>query len=257
MVEHRLDQLTVEWHEDTAVCVVMTSGGYPGSYATGMPIHGLSPNENMTATVFHAGTVRRAHDIVTAGGRVLGVTALGDTISSAKLQAYSAVKCIRWPGAWCRKDISDKARTAPQERCGRRSRTEVSNQFEGIVRPSVRDRHEQRGASQPAMASSEHRFPMCYGSELTSRAALDWTNRTGIDWHYIAPGKPTDNAFIEAFNGRFRAECLNTHWFLSLADARRKCERWRRDYNDVRPHSAIGYETPSALAKRSPATSPP
>ncbi len=68
-----------------------------------------------------------------------------------------------------------------------------------------------------------------------------------------------DNAFIESLNGKFRAECLSAHWFLSLADARRKCERWRRDYNDVRPHSAIGYETPGSagqtLIGREPAMS--
>jgi hypothetical protein len=60
-------------------------------------------------------------------------------------------------------------------------------------------------------------------------------------------GKPTDNAFIEAFNGRLRVECLNMHWFLSLADAREKLECWRRDYNEVRPHGAIGNKTPAAL----------
>ena len=71
------------------------------------------------------------------------------------------------------------------------------------------------------------------------------------------PGKRTDNAFIESQNGKFRAECLSAYWFLGLADARRKCERWRRDYNDVRPHSSIGYQTLSALSKHSPATSAP
>jgi len=65
------------------------------------------------------------------------------------------------------------------------------------------------------------------------------------------------NGFLESFNRGMRDELLNAHWFLSLADARRKCELWRRDYNDVRPHSAIGYETPSALLQRSPAPSPP
>ena len=79
----------------------------------------------------------------------------------------------------------------------------------------------------------------------------------GVEHDWSRPQKPTDNAFIESLNGKFRAECLSAHWFLSLADARRKCERWRRDYNDVRPHSAIGYETPAALVKRSSATSPP
>jgi putative transposase len=61
------------------------------------------------------------------------------------------------------------------------------------------------------------------------------------------PGKPTDNAFIEAFNGRLRAECLSAHWFLSLADAREKLEAWRRYYNEERPHGAIGYNVPIAL----------
>jgi putative transposase len=61
------------------------------------------------------------------------------------------------------------------------------------------------------------------------------------------PGKPTDNAFIESLNGRLRAECLNAHWFLSLDEARRKCEAWRRGYNEVRPHSAIGNQLPAAL----------
>jgi len=64
---------------------------------------------------------------------------------------------------------------------------------------------------------------------------------------FSRPGKPTDNAFIESFNGKFRAECLNTNWFMSLDEARRKCEAWRRDYNEVRPHSAIGNKTPREL----------
>ena len=62
----------------------------------------------------------------------------------------------------------------------------------------------------------------------------------GVTLEFSRPGKPTDNAFIESLNGKFRAECLNTHWFLSLDEARGKCEAWRRDYNEVRPHSAIG-----------------
>ncbi|AVC46768.1 integrase core domain protein (plasmid) [Rhizobium leguminosarum bv. viciae] len=66
-----------------------------------------------------------------------------------------------------------------------------------------------------------------------------------------------DNAFIEAFNGRFRAECLNQHWFLTLADAREKMEDWRRDYNEVRPHGAIGNKVPDLLMNPGGATSPP
>lgn len=95
------------------------------------------------------------------------------------------------------------------------------------------------------------------GPEFVSKVLDLWAYARGVELDFSRPGKPTDNAFIESLNGKFRAECLSAHWFLSLADARRKCERWRRDYNDVRPHSSIGYETPSALAKRSPAMSPP
>jgi phosphoribosylamine--glycine ligase len=106
-----LDQIgSLEWDPRPAVCVVMASEGYPDKYSVGHPIRGL---ENAAALpdvkVFHAGTTMREGQIVTSGGRVLGVTALGDTISRAKLQAYTAVKKIRWDGAWCRKDISDKA----------------------------------------------------------------------------------------------------------------------------------------------------
>ncbi|GGH36521.1 Transposase [Cribrihabitans marinus] len=70
------------------------------------------------------------------------------------------------------------------------------------------------------------------------------------------PGKPTDNAFIEAFNGRFRAECLNSHWFMSLEDAAEELEAWRRDYNEERPHSAIGNNAPAELMKSAHDTSP-
>jgi len=89
------------------------------------------------------------------------------------------------------------------------------------------------------------------GSELTSRAVLDWTNRTGIAWHYIAPGKPVQNAFVESFNSRFRDECLNEEVFASLAEARTVIACWRRDYNQVRPHSAHGGLTPEAVHRRS------
>ncbi len=72
----------------------------------------------------------------------------------------------------------------------------------------------------------------------------------GVTLDFSRPGKPTDNAYIESFNGKFRAECLNANWFLSLDDARQKCEAWRRDYNDVRPHSSLGGKTPSELHPR-------
>lgn len=94
------------------------------------------------------------------------------------------------------------------------------------------------------------------GTELTSRAMLDWQNRTGVLWHYIAPGKPTQNAFIESFNGRLRDELLNEEAFDSLADARRKLARWRYDYNHLRPHSALQGRSPTS-ARRSAAVSGP
>ena len=89
----------------------MASEGYPGKYTKGHVIRGLDDAARVEdVKVFHAGTKLNADgNPVSNGGRVLGVTAVGDTVSAAKLQAYKAVKCIRWEGAWCRKDISDKA----------------------------------------------------------------------------------------------------------------------------------------------------
>jgi len=89
------------------------------------------------------------------------------------------------------------------------------------------------------------------GTEMTSRAILRWSAERGIDWHYIAPGKPQQNAFIEAFNSRLRDECLNEHVFISLAEAQRIIEAWRVDYNTGRPHSALGNQTPAAFAAAS------
>ena len=110
-VDGRLEEVgPLEWDPRPAVCVVMASEGYPGGYQKGRPIRGLDEAAKLPdVKVFHAGTARQGDQIVNAGGRVLGVTALGDNIAKAKLAAYTAVKCIRWEGAWCRKDISDKA----------------------------------------------------------------------------------------------------------------------------------------------------
>jgi phosphoribosylamine--glycine ligase len=110
--EGRLKKLPpLEWDPRPAVCVVMASAGYPGEIKKGYPIRGLADASRVPdVKVFHAGTTRLGNQIVTDGGRVLGITAVGETIADAKLRAYQAVKCIRWEGAWCRKDISDKAR---------------------------------------------------------------------------------------------------------------------------------------------------
>ncbi len=88
------------------------------------------------------------------------------------------------------------------------------------------------------------------GTEFTSMAILKWVQSTGIDWHYIAPGKPTQNAFIESFNGKLRDECLNETLFSSLAEARETLEAWQEDYNRYRPHSALGNMTPREFAEK-------
>lgn len=88
------------------------------------------------------------------------------------------------------------------------------------------------------------------GTELTSIAILKWQQEAGVGWRYIAPGKPTQNAFIESFNGRFRDECLNERLFSTLADARTAISRWKEDYNQHRPHSALGNLTPAEYANK-------
>ena len=86
------------------------------------------------------------------------------------------------------------------------------------------------------------------GPEFISRAVDQWAYAHGVALHFIEPGKPVQNAFIESFNGKFRDECLNQNWFVSLDDARRIIEAWRVDYNTVRPHSSLGYRTPTEFA---------
>lgn len=110
-VDGKLGQLApLQWDPRPSTCVVMASEGYPGPYETGREISGLEAADGLEdVKVFHAGTILQDGKVLTTGGRVLGVTAIGDTISGAKLQAYKGVKEIRWKGAWCRKDISDKA----------------------------------------------------------------------------------------------------------------------------------------------------
>jgi putative transposase len=82
------------------------------------------------------------------------------------------------------------------------------------------------------------------GPEMTSRALDQWAYERGVKLRFIAPGKPVQNCYIESFNGRLRDECLNEHWFFSLADARQIVEAWRLDYNQARPHSSLGGLTP-------------
>jgi len=106
----KLDEVDLEWDQRPAVCVVIASGGYPGDYEKGKKITGLDQAGKIKdVVVFHAGTAEKNGDIVTNGGRVLGVTALGDTIAMAKAKAYEAVDVIKFDGAYCRRDIADKA----------------------------------------------------------------------------------------------------------------------------------------------------
>jgi putative transposase len=94
----------------------------------------------------------------------------------------------------------------------------------------------------PAMIVSDN------GTELTCNAIIKWAEQNGVEWHYIAPGKPQQNGFMESFNGKLRDECLNEHVFSTLSEARRIIESWRLDYNAERPHSSLGYLTPHEFA---------
>ncbi len=95
------------------------------------------------------------------------------------------------------------------------------------------------------------------GSEFTSREVDLWAYTHGVELDFSRPGKPTDNAFIESFNGRLREECLNENWFLDLDDARQKAETWRIHYNEERPHSSLGNRTPAEYSNGGSAPDPP
>ena len=104
-----------------------------------------------------------------------------------------------------------------------------------------------------AFPPSQLPFRRYYGPEFTSRALDQWAYLNGVELDFSRPGKPTDNAIVEAFNGRLRAGCLNENWFLSLDDAKEKIEDWRRNYNGERPHGALGNLTPETIVSKTPA----
>ena len=91
------------------------------------------------------------------------------------------------------------------------------------------------------------------GPEFVSRAVDQWAYEQGLAWHTIQPGRPMENGYVESFNGRFRDECLNENWFADLSDAKEKIEQWKQDYNQARPHSALGYRTPEEFATQNAA----
>ena len=109
----------------------------------------------------------------------------------------------------------------------------VARELDAIVR--------QRGQRPQTIVSDN-------GTEFTSNAILRWADETGVGWHYIAPGKPQQNGFIESFNGRLRDELLNETLFHPLPHARAELDAWRQDYNEERPHSQLGWLTPVAYA---------
>ena len=120
----------------------------------------------------------------------------------------------------------------------------VDNSLSGIRVARELDRIvEMRGA--PCMVVSDN------GTELTSNAILTWQQDRKVEWHYIAPGKPMQNGFVESFNGRLRDECLNEHMFSSLRHARQLIAAWRDDYNHHRPHSSLDGLTPREFLNRS------
>jgi putative transposase len=94
------------------------------------------------------------------------------------------------------------------------------------------------------------RIVIDHGTEFTSKVLDQWAYENHVTLHFITPGRPMENGYIESFHGKFREECLNEHWFLTLEDARETIENWRLDYNRVRPHSALGYLTPEEFRDR-------
>lgn len=88
------------------------------------------------------------------------------------------------------------------------------------------------------------------GPEYTSKIIQEWAEEKGVRFDYITPGKPTENGYVESFNGKFREECLDQHWFRNLAEASTIIEEWRKDYNEERPHSGLGYQTPKEFIEK-------
>ena len=108
------------------------------------------------------------------------------------------------------------------------------------------------GRSIPCTRSPNTPSPSCFyplKSVPLSLNAYTWAYENGVGLHFIAPGKPVQNAYIESFNGKFRDECLNEHWFSSIGEAESVVEAWRQDYNTIRPHSSLGYRTPEQAVR--------
>lgn len=120
----------------------------------------------------------------------------------------------------------------------------TDNSISGVRVARELDRIVEMRGRRPCMIVSDN------GTELTSRAMLEWQQERKVDWHYIAPGKPAQNGFIESFNARLRDECLNEQLFNNLPEARQIIEAWRIDYNTKRPHTSLDGLTPTEFAAR-------
>jgi putative transposase len=109
-------------------------------------------------------------------------------------------------------------------------------------------------SSTVAESGVRRNFPRCCdnGPEFAGKMLDQWAYHNGLEIDFSRPGKPTDNAFCEAFNGRVRSECLNASWFLSMADAIERIEEWRCHYNNDRPHTSLGNLTPNEFARQTP-----
>jgi len=182
-LEGRLNEVELEWDPRAAVCVVLASGGYPGSYETGQVIHGLDKvTEMQDVMVFHAGTAKERGRLVTSGGRVLGVTALGDTIPEAIDLAYKAVGQISWEGMHYRRDIGQKALRYISDKAGKSVPSHFGSPAKvGIIMGSLSDQEVMKAARDvlnefgilcELKVASAHRSP-----ELTSIYAKEAENR--------------------------------------------------------------------------------
>lgn len=119
-----------------------------------------------------------------------------------------------------------------------------------LVETSIPGARVVRFLNQLIEANGKPRSIVCdNGTEFTCKAMYFWSQEREVRLDFIQPGKPTQNAFVESFNGKFRDTCLNQHWFMTMNDARERIENWRRDYNEVRPHSSLGYQPPSVFAR--------
>ena len=157
-----------------------------------------------------------------------------------------------------RADVVQAAVALTLERGGAPSTAEVARAV-GLTKQGVLHHFPSRAALDEAVRrhGTPGRIRVDQGCQFTSRELDLWAYARGVVLDFSRPGKPTDNAHAEAFNARFRAECLNQHWFLTLDDARQKKEEWRIDYNVVRPHRAIGNKPPISLMNAPGASGPP